>query len=60
MKTLSLISAFIFLSSFANAQFIIAGQHGLNDYYYQFSPDSIYILKQVSNNETELTRIVKE
>jgi len=34
---------FLFLGSYANAQFIIAGQHVVNDYYYKYTPDSTVI-----------------
>ncbi len=34
---------FAFWGTYANAQYIIAGQHSVNDYYYKFMPDSIVI-----------------
>lgn len=43
MKKLSLFTAFICLTGLVNAQFIIAGQYSINDYHYQFVPDSIVI-----------------
>ncbi|MBI5540901.1 MAG: T9SS type A sorting domain-containing protein [Bacteroidia bacterium] len=43
MKKLSLFTVLICLTGLVNAQFIISGQHSINDYHYQFVPDSIVI-----------------
>ncbi len=44
MKTKKFIFVlFMFWGTYANAQYIIAGQHSVNDYYYKFTPDSIVI-----------------
>jgi len=41
MKTIKyLYVLFVFCGSYANAQYIIAGQHSSNDYYFKFTPDS--------------------
>ena len=32
---------FVFCCSYANAQYIIAGQHSANDYYYKYTPDTV-------------------
>ncbi len=43
MKSKLFIILFLLCASYANAQYIIAGQHNANDYYYKYTPDNVVI-----------------
>jgi len=43
MKSKLFIILFLLCAFYTNAQYIIAGQHNANDYYYKYTPDSIVI-----------------